>query len=400
MSDKDDQAGGFAALLAEFDQRDSKNQGTRTPRVGSTVSGRVVALTSESVFIDLGAKSEGVVDREELLDEDGKLTVAEGDTLQARVVSVKDGTIMLRKGAAKGGGGAAELAQAKQLRLPVEGTVSAVNKGGVEVTVAGVRAFCPVSQLDDQYVEDPGSFVGRKLEFRVTDYQEGRGTPNVVLSRRALLLEEKKERAAETRAKLEVGVVLPGTVRAIKPYGAFVDLGGIEGMLHVSELGFGRVSDPSEILTVGQSLQVQVIKIEQTDDPKRPERIGLSLKALQQDPWAQAATQFPTGKRLKGSVVRMEPFGAFVAVGEGIEGLVHVSEMVADRRITHPREVLSIGDEVEACVLEMDPERHRLSLSLKAVEAQTEADQAKSYKPASQGSLGTFADLLKGKLGK
>jgi small subunit ribosomal protein S1 len=316
------------------------------------------------------------------------------------VASTKDGTILLRKGAARGGGAGAELEQAKQLRLPVEGTVSAVNKGGVEVTVASVRAFCPISQLDDHYVEDPGSFVGRKLEFFVTDYQEGRGTANVVLSRRALLQQEKAQRAVETRAKLEVGAVLPGTVRSIKPYGAFVDLGGLEGMLHVSELGFGRVSDPSEILTEGQSLQVQVIKIEKTEDPKRPERIGLSLKALQQDPWSNVAELFPAGKRVKGPIMRMEPFGAFMAVGDGIEGLIHVSEMVADRRINHPREVLSIGDEIEACVLEVDPDRHRLSLSMKAVDAQTEADQVKSYKPASKGSMGTFADLLKGKLGK
>ncbi|MBW2526159.1 MAG: S1 RNA-binding domain-containing protein, partial [Deltaproteobacteria bacterium] len=331
MSDKDERAGGFADLLAEYDQRESKAKGTRAPRVGSTVTGRVVALTSESVFVDLGAKSEGVIDRGELCDEDGKLTVAEGDTVQARVISVKDGTILLRKGAAKGGGAGAELAQAKQLRIPVEGMVSAVNKGGVEVTVATVRAFCPISQLDDHYVEDPASFVGRKLEFLVTDYQESRSGPNVVLSRRALLQEAKAKQAAETRAKLEVGAVLAGTISAIKPYGAFVDLGGVEGMLHVSELGFGRVSDPSELLSVGESLQVQVIKIEQTDDPKRPERIGLSLKALQQDPWADAPAAFPTGKRVKGPIVRLEPFGAFLAVGEGIEGLIHVSEMVADR---------------------------------------------------------------------
>lgn len=400
MSAKDDETGGFAALLAEYDERQEQTKGTRAPRVGSTVTGRVVAVTTDSVFVDLGAKSEGVLDRDELVDDQGQLTVAEGDSVQARVVSVRDGTIMLRRGAARGGGAGAELTQAKQLRLPVEGMVSAVNKGGVEVTVAGVRAFCPISQLDDHYVEDPGSFVGRRLEFLVSDYQEGRGAPNVVLSRRALLEEAKKQQAAETRAKLEVGAVLTGTVRSIKPYGAFVDLGGLEGMLHVSELGFGRVSDPSEVLSEGDSLEVQVIKIEQTDDPKRPERIGLSLKALKQDPWADAATRFPAGQRLRGAVVRLEPYGAFLAVGDGIEGLIHVSEMVADRRIAHPREVLSVGDEVEACVLEVDPERRRISLSMKAVDAQTEADQAKSYQPASRGSLGTFADLMKDKLGK
>ncbi len=387
-------------MLAEYDNREAATQGTRAPRVGDTVVGRIVVITNDSVFVDLGAKAEGLLDRAELVDKDGKLPVAVGDTIEAHVASVKDGNIVLRTRLGAGTGAAAELSQAKQLGIPVEGKVAAVNKGGVEVTVAGLRAFCPMSQLDAGYVEDPATYVGRTLEFLVSDIQTGRGDPNVVLSRRALLEQEKAKRAAETRARLAEGVVVKGTVSTIKKYGAFVDIGGIEGMLHISELGFGHVDHPGEVLEVGETIDVQIIKLEATDDPKRPERVGLSLKALKQDPWSNAGRSFTKSKRVKGQVVRLEPFGAFVAVGDGMEGLVHVSEMVADRRVNHPREVLSVGQTIEAVVLEVDTEKRRLSLSMKAVAAQQEQEQADSYQPAGSGSMGTFADLMKKKLGK
>jgi small subunit ribosomal protein S1 len=281
--------------------------------------------------------------------------------------------------------------------------VSAVNKGGVEVTMAGVRAFCPMSQLDGGFVDDPSTFIGRKLEFLVTSYQEGRegrGEPNVVLSRRALVEAERAKQAAEVRSKLEIGGTVTGTVTSLKDYGAFVDIGGIEGMLHVSQLGFARVGHPSQVLSVGQTIDVQITKIEASDNPKRPERISLSLKALQKDPWREAVDGFPIGKKVPGRVTRLESFGAFVAVAEGLEGLVHVSQLATDRRISHPRELLSVGQEIEVVVLEVDPEKRRISLSVKALDAQQEAEQAASFRRASSESMGTFADLMKQKLKK
>lgn len=399
MGTEDDKGPSFAELFEQSDGARSK--GSRRPRVGDIVSGRVVALSQESVFVELGAKAEGIIDRAELSDDDGELSVSIGDTVQARVADAREGHILLRTRAARGQDASAELAHAKEHGLAVEGTVSAVIKGGVEVMIGAVRAFCPISQLDSHYVEDPGAFVGRKLEFRVTQYEKGRGgAPNVVISRRALLEAQAAEQAAETRAKLEVGAVVPGTVTALKDYGAFVDLGGLEGMLHISELGFERVGHPSEVLSVGQKVEVQVKSIEPATDPRRSERIGLSLKALQQDPWESYTAQLREGQRLSGEVVRVENFGAFVALSGGIEGLVHVSELTAERRVRHAREVVSVGQQVDVCVLGVDPERRRISLSMKAVAALEEADQAASYQPATGASLGTFADLMKQKLGK
>jgi small subunit ribosomal protein S1 len=393
----------FAALLAEYDEKDKKRG--RGPAIGDMVKGRVVSIGAESVFVDLGGKAEGVLEREQLADKDGTLTVKVGDTVEARVVDLggKTGSITLRKVMAKGAEAKAELVQAFEHRIPVEGLITGVIKGGVEVQVAGVRAFCPAGQLDNRFVEDPAVFVGERYEFRITKLETGRGgQPNLVLSRRVLLQEAAEERATELRKTLEVGSIVKGTVVTIKDYGAFVDIGGIEGMLHVSELGFQRVRHPSEVLSVGSTVEVQVTKMEKTDDPKRPERISLSLKALERDPWSDLAERFPTGARIKGVVTRMQPFGAFVEVAPGIEGLVHVSQLVTDKHINHPREVVELGKQVDVTVLGVDLERRRLSLSMSAggeddATANAE-DRAATRDAVSRASgekgLGTLADLF------
>ena len=228
-----------------------------------------------------------------------------------------------------------ELEQAYRLHLPVEGRVSGVTKGGVEVQIAGIRGFCPASQLDLRFIEEMETFVGEHLSFYITRYEGGRHS-NLVLSRRELLAEEQQALAESTRDRLEVGAVLPGTVTSLKEYGAFVDLGGIEGMVHISELSFGRVQHPQEVLSIGQQVEVAVLRIEKTDNPKHPEKIALSIRALSPDPWQDAAQQFPVDSRVKGTVTRLQPFGAFVELAPGIEGMVHVSELGADRRVGHP----------------------------------------------------------------
>ena len=215
----------------------------------------------------------------------------------------------------------------------------------------------------------------------------------MVVSRRALLNEEKKKRAAETRARISVGATVTGVVTTIKDYGAFVDLGGLEGMLHITELGFGRVKSPSDVVSVGDTLEVQITKIEERDGR---ERISLSLKALKEDPFETAATTLKPGQVLEGEVVRAEPFGAFVELPGGAQGLVHVSELGADRRVNHARDVVTVGQMVEVAVLGIDREKKRISLSMKAVGKSREAADAQAFKPRG-GSLGTFADLLKGK---
>ncbi|RLB45351.1 MAG: 30S ribosomal protein S1 [Deltaproteobacteria bacterium] len=399
MSKADDETKGFADMLAEYDKAAPSTTRVRTPSVGKEVSGRVVAINAATVFVDVGAKTEAVMDRDQLTDDDGQLTVEIGSTVTARVAEAGEGNIVLRTKMSRGADPSAELAQAQAHRIPVTGTVMVVNKGGVEVEVMGQRAFCPISQLEARYIEDPAEYIGRKLEFRVTRHEAGRGgKANIVLSRRALLEEEAAKRAVETLARLEVDKVMSGTVTRIMDYGAFVDLGGLEGMLHVSELGFGHVDHPSEVLSEGQAVEVKVLKIEPSEDPKRPDRISLSLKALQDDPWDTAVRQLSQGQRLTGKVARTQPFGAFVTLPSGIEGLVHVSEMVSDRRVAHAKEVVSVGDEVEVSVLEIDPERHRVALSMKAAKQDAEDAQAAQYRPASQESFGTFADLFKKKL--
>jgi small subunit ribosomal protein S1 len=399
MAPPDDPTGedDFAKLLAEYEGPETgrSKKKRKEPSVGDEVRGRIISIGRDAAFVDIGARSDGVIELSQLRDGDGKLTVKEGDEVSATVVEVggPSGSVVLRR--VFGGRGAdarAELEQAFSHGMPVEGTVSGVNKGGVEVTIAGVRAFCPISQLDLRHVEDAQAYVGQKLRFRITRYEPGpRG--NVVVSRRALLEEEQATRAAEVRGTLAVGAVLKGKVTALKDYGAFVDLGGVEGMLHVSELGFQRVSHPKDLLAVGQEIEVQVLKLEKSDDPKRPERIALSLKSLEKDPWSDVATRFYEGARAHGTVKRLETFGAFVEVAPGVEGLLHVSELGKGRPLRHAREATKIGAALNVVVLAVDADKRRLSLGL--AETGDAGETAPAEASRAPKSLGTFADLLK-----
>ncbi|HXO20595.1 MAG TPA: S1 RNA-binding domain-containing protein, partial [Thermoanaerobaculia bacterium] len=321
----------FAAILAEFEEGKPAADASAGPKVGDKVSGKIVSIGPEAAFVDLGGKAEGMIELAQVSDAEGKLEVAVGDTVDATVTSLdpESGTLVLRRRVGRGAEVKSEIEQAHAAGIPVEGLVTAVVKGGVEVQVAGMRAFCPVSQLELRYVENPEKFVGQRLTFRITRYEEGgRGRrPNIVLSRRALLEEEAQAKAAETRARLAPGAIVKGTVTALTDYGAFVDLGGLEGMLHVSEIGYARTAHPKDVLTVGQELEVQVLKIEPGKDAKRGERISLSRKALERDPWQDAAARFPERSRVKGRVLRLESFGAFIEVAPGLEGLAHISEL-------------------------------------------------------------------------
>jgi small subunit ribosomal protein S1 len=396
MAEGKDDGEDFAALLAEYEAGGQGAPRRRALQVGETVSGRVVSVGQDAVFIDLGGKAEGMIDAAEVRDDDGRLTVAVGDTVEGRVVDTgaRTGCVVLRRTIRRGPEAKAELEQAFQLQIPVEGVVTAVNKGGVEVQLAGVRAFCPISQLDLKHVEDAAAYVGRRLPFRITRFEPApRGRdPNLVVSRRVLLEEEAQARAEKTRATLQAGAVLRGTVTSLRDYGAFVDLGGIEGMLHVSEIGFSRVAHPREALAVGQTIEVQVLKIEKTGDPRRPEKVALSLKSLAQDPWEEAAARLAEGASARGVVTRVEPFGAFVEVAPGVEGLVHVSELSGGRPVKHAREVVKVGQTLDVTVLAVDRDRRRLSLGTTPRADADDAD-AGSYAPAPSG-FGTLGDLL------
>lgn len=385
MSSNDEED--FAAMFAASEKDKPR---TKRPKVGDVVRGKVISVGKEAVFIDVGGKAEGTLDRSQVTDHEGKLLVKVGDELEARVVADAGGVLTLRTKLGRGPEARAELAQAQDLGIPVDGLVTEVVKGGVSVDVAGVRGFCPASQIDNRFVEDLSVFVGQRLTFRVTRY-EGR---NLVLSRRALLDEEKEKRAAETRKNLVPGAVIRGKVVGFKPFGAFVDLGGIEGMLHISELGFTRVEKPEDVLQLGQELDVAILKVEPGE---KGERISLSLKALANDPWVDTTATLREGSRVKGTVTRLQPFGAFVEIAPGVEGLVHISELGAGRRINHPKEIVSVGQQVEASVLAVDREKRRLSLSMAASKDASPEEIAQAA-PKAPNRLGTFGDLLKKKI--
>ncbi len=392
--------GDFAALLEEFEQA----RGTvarKGPEVGDIVRGAVVAIGRDKVFIDLGGRAEATLEIDDVTDDEGELRVSEGQEVEARVIHVaSDGAIALRRSIGRGPDAAAELEQAFAAGIPVDGVVAASNKGGFDVHIAGLRAFCPISQIDERYVDDPELHVGKRYAFRITKFEGGR-RPNVVVSRRVILEEESRERAEALRQKLAPGAVLSGTVTALKPYGAFVDLGGLEGLVHVSELSHQRIDDPADVLSVGQRVDVQVLGIESPTDKGKSERIKLSIRALADDPWHEHAARLEVGSRVRGRVVKLESFGAFVEIAPGVEGLVHVSEIPSKKRLTHARQALAQGESVEATVLAVEPERRRIALSIKgageAAVAEHRASEPREHREA-PASLGTLGDLLKTKL--
>lgn len=386
MADNDED---FGAMLAELESKQPKTSKKR-PRVGDMIKGAVISIGKDSVFVDAGGKAEGVLERSQVSDNEGKLLVKVGDVVEARVVADAGGVLTLRVKLGRGPEARAELQQAQELGIPVEGLVTEVVKGGVSVDVAGVRGFCPASQIDARFVDDLSSFVGQRLTFRITRYEPR----NLVLSRRALVEEEKEKLAVQTRKKLEPGAVLRGKVVGFKPFGAFVDLGGIEGMLHISELGHTRVERPEDVLRLGQEVDVAVLKIEPGE---KGERISLSLKALATDPWRDATARLADGQRVKGTITRLQPFGAFVEIAPGVEGLVHISELGANRRINHPKEVVSVGQEVEAVVLTIDHDKRRLALSMSASKDGTADDVSEAVRAQPAAKFGTFGDLLQKK---
>ncbi len=395
----------FAALLDAFEKKQADadkdklgSEAPKAPEVGDRVSVKIVGFGEDAAFVDLGRKAEGSIPLSQLTDDEGKRTAAVGDTVEAIIASASDDGIVLRVRAGRGPAAPAELQQAYTYGLPVDGTVTAVIKGGVEVTVSGVRAFCPVSQIDNRYVEDAAAFLGQRLAFRITRLEEGKGRGmNLVLSRRALLEEEAQAKAAAAREKIKVGQTVRGTVTSLAAYGAFVDLGGIEGLLHVSELGHGRVAHPQDVVAVGQELEVQILRIVPAENEKGRDKISLSRRALVKDPWQEEAGRLVTGSRRQGKVARIELFGAFVELAPGVDGLLHISELAAGsgREVRHPRELLKIGQTLEVAILSVDRETRRIALGLPAKGDEAGAEDLAQARAGSGGTgFGAFGDFF------
>ncbi|MEE8407966.1 MAG: S1 RNA-binding domain-containing protein [Myxococcota bacterium] len=346
----------FAAMLDAHGGLDSKKL---TP--GDKVDVKVIHVAKDAVFCEVSPAQEGVLPLADVTGEDGTVTVASGDRLEVFVVSVKGG-IELRRKLGKDAIDIDMLEQARDHAVPIEGTVTGVNKGGLEVAIGGARGFCPIGQADIVYVEEPASFVGKTFEFLVKEVREG--GRNVVLSRRALLEAQRKVKAEQTLATLEVGARVRGRVSRLLDFGAFVDLGGIDGLIPLSELSWTNVDSVRDVLSEGDEVEVEVLRIE--DDPKRAgqKRIGLSFKIAQPDPFVVHAADFKEGAELQGRVARVEKYGAFVELIPGVQGLVHISEL-SHSRVRHPSDVVQVGDTVSVRVTGVEPEERRISLSMK-----------------------------------
>ncbi len=345
----------------------------KTPEQGELLKGQIVSISGDDAFVSYGGPSEAVMAANEL---DG-LDV--GDTVEGTVVKTSPEIRISRK-LAKGKASLDLLRQMYENRLPVEGKVAARNKGGFDVNVGGLRAFCPLSQISLGKIDNPDQFIGQPYEFRITELSDdGR---RIVVSRAALLKEANQSRAEETRRNIVPGAELTGTIKTITPFGAFVDLGGIDGLLHVSEMSRRRVTDPKEVVTVGQEVRVKVIKIE--NDGKR---ISLSMKDQEPDPWSDVADRYPAGTQFSGRIVRTTDFGLFVEVEPGIDGLVHYSQLPFG--VKQGDSDIAIGTQVSGWVREVDPSKKRLSLSLREIATRDPWEGAAQRYPAGKVVEGT-----------
>lgn len=328
--------------------------------VGQRLSGRIRTIDESSVFVDYGGRSEAVVDIQELRDEHGEVSCQVGDNIEAFVASVEN---EVRLTLSRRTGNVQILRQAYESGIPVDGRVTGFNSGGLVVNLGGRRAFCPVSQIDTGYSKDLASYAGQTLTFKIVEFR-GRGR-NIVLSRRAHLEAEAARRADELREKLSEGAEVTGRVTRLERFGAFVDLGGVEGLVHISEIAHNRVGHPKDVLRSGDEVNVKILELKDLGGDR--ERISLSLKALQPDPWDGAIEKFREGEVISGKVVSIQQFGAFVEVLPGVEGLVHVSQL-ARSRVARPADAVSVGQEVRARIRKIDRERKRISLSIRDVQ--------------------------------
>ena len=345
------------------------------PGVGDRVSGRVVALAGEHALVDIGARSEAVVEVSHFRTGDEPPKIAVGDAVSLFVIDAGEPIVLAPAMRSDPHAGLAALREAQKAGMPVSGRVVEVNSGGLRVDLGGAKGFCPLSQIEIGFCSNAAAYMGRTLEFLVTGIEEGRRS--ALLSRRQLLQRQEKEEAERRLATLAVGQEVEGTVKHLEAFGAFVDLGGFEGMVHVSEIQHARVAHPRDALLEGQKVRVRILKIE-TGPQGRP-RVGLSIKAAAPDPWDGIESRYTSGMRVRGTVARIVDYGAFVTLEPAIDGLVHISELAA-RRIERVKDAVAVGDTVDLVVLGVEPAKRRISLSIKKA-LETDAPEAPAAKP-------------------
>jgi small subunit ribosomal protein S1 len=354
---------------------------------GQQIQTEIVSISGGSIFIQLGGKSEGVLDLEEMTDKEGNVSVKEGDTITVYFLEAKNGEMRFTTRISGNKAGLAVLENAFKNQVPVEGVVEKEIKGGFEVKVGEARAFCPYSQMGAKRVEDASVYVGKHLVFKIIEHSEnGR---NILVSNRAILEEERKQQVEELKKTLTMNAVVKGTVKELRNFGAFVDLNGIQALLPISEISRERIEDISSALTIGQEIEAKIIKLDWDS-----ERISLSMKALLADPWDTAKEKYAPGSEHKGTVVRVADFGAFVNLEPGLDGLIHVSELKGETRDNNPADLVKKGESLTVEINSVDTQRKRISLKPasafkqdKAAQKYMEDDDTETYNP--------FADFFK-----
>lgn len=363
---------------------------------GDRIEAKIAGLSGESIFLDIGGKSEGILAASELADQEGNVTVEAGDTVKVFFLSNRDGSMVFTTKVGAGQASMQELEDAFHSGIPVQGRVTSEIKGGFQVTVAGQRGFCPFSQMDVRRVEDTDVYIDNLFQFKIIEFSSnGR---NMILSARAVLEEEREQQREVLMDSLEEGARIKGIVTSIREFGAFVDIGGVDGLIPISELAWGQVDRVEDFLSQGQQVEVIVRKLDWETD-----RISLSLKETLENPWDKAIEKYAVGSTHPGKISRLAQFGAFVTLEPGVDGLLHISKLGAGRKIHHPREVVEEGQEITIRIDSVDKEQKRISLAPEdfSDESASNGEKEETYKPPVENkSLGTLADLFTASLNK
>ena len=370
---------------------------------GQKIEATIVKITPEWIFLDLGGKNEGYLDRKEFVNEEGVLSVKEGDTIAAYFLFSKANEKLFTTRIGAGNSARNHMEEVWRSGIPIEGVVEKEIKGGFEIKLAGdMRGFCPFSQMGLQRIDNAQDYIGRRMSFRITEFAEkGR---NIILSSRAILEEQKKKDDDALKATLNEGMMVAGKIVSIRDFGAFLDIGGLQGLLPISEIGWDRVEDIQERLSIGQTLDVVITKLDWEKN-----RISLSLKQTLSDPWEEVSFKYSEGTLHTGTIVRLTIFGAFVNLGPGVDGLLHISKLGKGRRIAHPRDAVKEGQTIEVRIDSIDKAQKRISLSLPLADSQDNLsgkieketkDDYREYVDKAPASLGSFGDILKRKMEK
>lgn len=346
-----------------------------------------IPTDGEHIILDVGPKNIGMIEKRELLNKDGELELKVGDCVEANVVSVKNGEVLLSRTLSAKHQSSEDLQVAFKNKIPLKGKVIGENKGGFDLTILGKKAFCPVSQMDTAYIEDKTKYLGKDFEFLIEKLENG--GRDIVVSRSALLKIQEEKKIKALIATMTPNSIFTGNVVQIREFGAFVDLGGIQGMVHISHVSHSRVSDINEELSIGDQVSVKILNVERINEKYK---ISLSMKDAQENPWDAFERNMKTGDSCQGRVVKLMNFGAFVELIPGVEGLIHISQLSWERNVRHPNEVVNEGDIVQVSILSIDPETRRISLSMKDIEADPWYNIADKY-PVGKTVEGTVERL-------